>query len=835
MRNSTLKICAMLLAFCTSAIHLQAMDEWDGNTVAQGFYSGTGTETDPYRIFTASQFLYFIQQTRDGNTFNGQYIELCNDISFRTNEGLKNGGDFYGDFDGNDHTIKVDKYEEGIEGYLLFGWHLFNLYGSMHDVLFVRANEVMTIYTGGILYNCRFEFGSYHRNWTVRLEGGTIANCVSDAASSYQYLDSKPAQGFVAKYASDNPYNPHGYCLNCYFPIESKDYNGYTVCKNYYGTIESCGEEAGNDWVQSHTEYDYKSWPLTFNPTYPEYQIKEQPQTYNPSVVCPNSDKALYQWCYQEKMPITFETIGETIEVPCDNMVLSFDFETWPYVTSSYNKDDIPAWISINGEKIVDTKVDIVATYSCQLSAGTCEISRQRSYIRNIRLAYPTEILANETSSVLSKQTIMERPGAYFCQVSYGEGCDVMYSDYVDYEKLLTIDNVTYVINEDATATVLWADDMAERVTIHETVSYDDVDYPVTSISSKAFADCTSLASIKCNTSEVPALLGGTTFEELIPSNVTLNVPASAVEKFEAAAPWYDFGYIVPIELLATDIILSETSATLIEGETLQLSVTIKPEGGSNQAVIWSTTNKNVATVDNNGKVTAIAPGTATIIAKASDGSGVSAQCEVTVEAATYVSITVNQYGSGTYCSKYALDFSSVEGLKAYAAAGYNSRTGVVTLLRLNTSQPGEGIFIKGEPGKYMVPIMESTDDHTINMLVGTLTKTSVNTTSDDGIYANYKYTKKDKDPAPMFYQFTDGSTVSAGKAYLQIPMAWLSTTGEARSIGLRFDEGEGATDIENPEFNIQNSALIYDLIGRKVSAPKKGGIYIVTGKKIVY
>ena len=52
MKDSTLKLCAMLLAFCTSAIHLQAMDEWDGTTIAKGFYSGTGTKTDPYRIYT---------------------------------------------------------------------------------------------------------------------------------------------------------------------------------------------------------------------------------------------------------------------------------------------------------------------------------------------------------------------------------------------------------------------------------------------------------------------------------------------------------------------------------------------------------------------------------------------------------------------------------------------------------------------------------------------------------------------------------------------------------------------------------------------------------------
>ena len=41
-------------------------------------------------------------------------------------------------------------------------------------------------------------------------------------------------------------------------------------------------------------------------------------------------------------------------------------------------------------------------------------------------------------------------------------------------------------------------------------------------------------------------------------------------------------------------------------------------------------------------------------------------------------------------------------------------------------------------------------------------------------------------------------------------------------------------TGIDNSEFTIQNSELIYDLIGRKVNAPQKDGIYIVGGKKLV-
>lgn len=756
MKNSTLKFCAMLLAICTSTIHLQAMDEWDGVTVAKGFYSGTGTEADPYRIFTASQFLYFIQQTRDGNTFNGQYIELCNDIAFKSNEGLVEGGDFYGDFDGNDHTIQVNKYWERYDDYIWGGWHLFNLYGSMHNVLFVRANEAMTIYTGGILYNCRFEFpggsgymAGYHGNYTVCLSGGTIANCVSNSASFQQRLEMHPSNGFVDSY-----YTPHGYCLNCYFPITSKGYGG-DLAPNYNGVIESCGEEAGNDWVLNHTEYAYKSWPLTFNPTFPEYQIQEQPQPYNPSVLFPYSDEALYQWCYQASKPITFEDIKgnatqtKTIEASTDGAILSFDFQAHGYTYTGYNDGtDKPAWIRINGEDIVYVYKEVEGRYSSIVSSGTYEISCTRSDISNIRLTYPTETVANETSSILSKQTIMEKSGIYFCQVSYGEGCDVMNSDYVDYEKLLTIDNVTYVINEDATATVLWADDMAERVTIHETVSYDDVDYPVTSISSKAFADCSSLASIKCKAFNVPALLGGTTFEGLIPSNLTLYVAAEALESYKTTAPWNGFG--------------------------------------------------NIAAIPKD------------------------------------VTITMNQYGNGTYSSVFALDFSEVKGLKAYAATGYNSGTGVVTLTRVMTTQPETGLFLKGEPGTYEIPVIETSLDHTINMLVATLTKTTVNSTSDDGKYLNYKYTVvAAESPLPMFYQFEDGSSLSASKAYLQIPAAWIPET-EQKSISIRFDEGEGATDIEEAEIRNQKSEMVYDLMGRKVSVPQKGGVYIVNGKKVV-
>ena len=195
--------------------------------------------------------------------------------------------------------------------------------------------------------------------------------------------------------------------------------------------------------------------------------------------------------------------------------------------------------------------------------------------------------------------------------------------------------------------------------------------------------------------------------------------------------------------------------------------------------------------------------------------------------------ITINQYGSATYCSEYALDFSEMEGLKAYAATGYNTKTGVVTLTRVMTSQPGMGLFLKGEPGEYIVPTLESTDDNSLNMLVGTVERTAINSTSDDGRYRNYRYTIKSGDQEPLFYVVEEGYTLGKGKAYLQIPVAWLPA--EAKAIGLRFDDG-ATTDIEDVESteNGEQATGIYDLMGRKVTNPQKGMMYIVNGKKTI-
>ena len=79
---------------------------------------------------------------------------------------------------------------------------------------------------------------------------------------------------------------------------------------------------------------------------------------------------------------------------------------------------------------------------------------------------------------------------------------------------------------------------------------------------------------------------------------------------------------------------LDKASLSLYEGDTETLTVTVKPDNATNKAVNWSTSDAGVATVDNNGKVTAVSSGTATITVTTMDG-GKTASCAVTVSRAS--------------------------------------------------------------------------------------------------------------------------------------------------------------------------------------------------------
>ncbi len=80
------------------------------------------------------------------------------------------------------------------------------------------------------------------------------------------------------------------------------------------------------------------------------------------------------------------------------------------------------------------------------------------------------------------------------------------------------------------------------------------------------------------------------------------------------------------------EIKLDATSATMWAGATRQLSATVTPTNADIKTLSYGSSNPDVATVSAGGLITALKKGTTTITATATDGSGKSVSCEVTVK-----------------------------------------------------------------------------------------------------------------------------------------------------------------------------------------------------------
>ena len=87
-----------------------------------------------------------------------------------------------------------------------------------------------------------------------------------------------------------------------------------------------------------------------------------------------------------------------------------------------------------------------------------------------------------------------------------------------------------------------------------------------------------------------------------------------------------NFTVIEPV----TDLTLDTTDATLKIGEQLRITALILPEEATNKKLYWTSSNTNVAKVDEYGLVTAVGSGSATILCQSED-SGITAMCNITV------------------------------------------------------------------------------------------------------------------------------------------------------------------------------------------------------------
>ena len=124
-------------------------------------------------------------------------------------------------------------------------------------------------------------------------------------------------------------------------------------------------------------------------------------------------------------------------------------------------------------------------------------------------------------------------------------------------------------------------------------------------------------------------------------------IDATAIQRYLVRlSSFYGIGITLPDEninrTLVNTIKLSVDSITLVRGQKPRIKADVLPADADSKALLWSSSDPSVAAVDQSGKVTAVKGGTATIYATATDGSGVYATCDITVERIKVSSITLS-------------------------------------------------------------------------------------------------------------------------------------------------------------------------------------------------
>jgi len=146
------------------------------------------------------------------------------------------------------------------------------------------------------------------------------------------------------------------------------------------------------------------------------------------------------------------------------------------------------------------------------------------------------------------------------------------------------------------------------------------------SIGGWAFEVCAELASVT-SLSATPPTLGANVFYGL-PANPTLYVSQGTKAVYQGADIQWNAFNIVDLVPVAS-VTLNKTASQLTVGAVETLTATVLPTDATDKSITWSSSDPTVASVNDNGEVTALKVGTTTITAAAHNS--VKAECVVTV------------------------------------------------------------------------------------------------------------------------------------------------------------------------------------------------------------
>ena len=282
-------------------------------------------------------------------------------------------------------------------------------------------------------------------------------------------------------------------------------------------------------------------------------------------------------------VPDSVTSIGTYIFAYCDTLA-QVDLGSGLTTIPQYAFYECPSLQSIT----LPYRVTTISAYAFANCTGLTEITIPQSVtsIVSTAFSYPGKMTIYGVSGSYAETFSSENGIAFMSRISEATSV-VLDPTEVTISKGSTVQLTASILPEDFTDTVSWK------------------------------SGNTSVATVS-DTGLVKGVAVGSTVIKVVVGNVNASCTVTVVQ---------------PV----TSISLNRTSLTLEASYSYQLTATANPSSAQNRQVIWSSSAPDIASVDENGLVTAYQKGTATITATAADGSGVSKSCTVTVPNNAYI------------------------------------------------------------------------------------------------------------------------------------------------------------------------------------------------------
>lgn len=235
------------------------------------------------------------------------------------------------------------------------------------------------------------------------------------------------------------------------------------------------------------------------------------------------------------------------------------------------------------------------------------------------------------------------------------------------------------------------------------------------------------IAIINYNTKDFNYMIGENSSSSLIADNIKKGITIGGItgtledlNTFDATATSEDIlegktAYVKGEKItgtyvenvLVTEISLSNSELTLRKGEKFKLTATVIPENATNKSIIWSSSNSECASVDQEGVITAVNIGNCTITAQSADNGSIKSTCSVIVKISlpgtVEYAIIVNEMANGSVrVSQRTASKGDIVSIIVIPNDGYRLES--ISVLDLN----GDNIEVTGDDSGVYTFVMPS-------------------------------------------------------------------------------------------------------------------------------